>query len=43
LGQSLIIKDAGHLPWLEKAEFFYKVVEDFLSGNWPENAVKISK
>lgn len=42
-GKILIIKDAGHLPWLEKSKLFYKAVEEFFSGNWPVNAVKVSK
>jgi pimeloyl-ACP methyl ester carboxylesterase len=37
----IIFKDSGHLPWLEKPELFYKVVDDFFSGNWPVNALKV--
>lgn len=41
-GKILIINDAGHLPWLEKQESFYKAVDIFLSGNWPASAIKIN-
>lgn len=34
-GKLLIIDDAGHLPWLEKPESFYKTVDTFLTDNWP--------
>ncbi len=42
-GKLLIINDAGHFPWLEKPEIFYKAVDEFLSGNWPANAIKVNK
>ena len=42
-GKILIINDAGHLPWLEKQESFYKAVDIFLSGNWPVGAIKINR
>jgi proline iminopeptidase len=33
-----IIPDAGHLPFLERPEFFFPAVETFLDGEWPANA-----
>ncbi len=41
-GKILIINDAGHLPWLEKQESFYKALDIFLSGNWPAGAIKVN-
>lgn len=42
-GRFLIILDAGHLPWLEKPDYFYKAIDEFLSGDWPISAVKVNK
>ena len=40
-GWLLIIEDAGHFPWLEKPDQLYVAVDQFLSGSWPDNAVKV--
>jgi proline iminopeptidase len=35
----LLIPDVGHMPHLEAPEIFFPAVEDFLSGEWPNDAV----
>jgi proline iminopeptidase len=33
-----IIPNAGHLPFLERADIFFEAVETFLNGEWPGSA-----
>lgn len=37
----IIIPESGHFPYVEQPDIFFKVVEDFLRGSWPENSVAI--
>jgi pimeloyl-ACP methyl ester carboxylesterase len=37
----LLIKEAGHIPQIEKPEIFFKAVETFLKGDFPPEAKKI--
>jgi proline iminopeptidase len=34
----LIVRGAGHLPWLEHPEVFFPAVDSFLRGSWPSQA-----
>jgi proline iminopeptidase len=34
----LIVREAGHLPFVEQPEVFYPAVDTFLKGEWPANA-----
>ncbi len=34
----LIVRKAGHLPFVEQPDVFYPAVETFLRGEWPGNA-----
>lgn len=34
----VIIRRAGHLPWLEHPEVFFPAVDSFLRGKWPASA-----
>jgi len=34
----LVIREAGHLPFVEQPDAFYPAVEAFLRGEWPGNA-----
>ncbi len=34
----LIVREAGHLPFVERPDVFYPAVDTFLRGEWPGNA-----
>lgn len=34
----LLVREAGHLPFVEQAEVFYPAVDTFLKGEWPAGA-----
>ena len=33
----VVIRGAGHLPWLEHPEVFFRAVDGFLRGRWPDS------
>ncbi len=37
-GRFLVVRKAGHLPWLEQPDIFFRALNSFLDGNWPEKA-----
>jgi len=38
----LVIREAGHLPFVEQPEVFYPPMDVFLKGGWPANAEVLS-
>ena len=38
----LWIEGVGHFPWLEDPDVFFPAVDEFLSGEWPGSAVRVT-
>jgi proline iminopeptidase len=39
-GRLLVMPHAGHYPWLDAPRPFFRALDDFLDGRWPENAIR---
>ena len=39
----LELKGIGHFPYVEAPETFFAAVDRFLSGDWPEGAIRVSR
>ena len=37
----LTVDNAGHMPWIEAPDQVFHAIETFLSGTWPEAAVRL--
>ncbi len=37
----LTIGDSGHYPWIERPEVLLPALDAFLSGRWPDGAVRV--
>jgi pimeloyl-ACP methyl ester carboxylesterase len=42
LARLLVIDDSGHFPFVEQPQAFFTAVDQFLGGQWPMGAVRIS-
>jgi pimeloyl-ACP methyl ester carboxylesterase len=38
----LWLEGVGHFPWLEGPDVFFPAVEQFLGGEWPSAAVRVT-
>jgi pimeloyl-ACP methyl ester carboxylesterase len=38
-GRLLVVAHAGHYPWLDAPQQFFRAMNVFLDGHWPETAI----